>query len=302
MGRRPKGLFTTMREAVRAWWRSKYDTHAAEDDTDATWSDTDEPESTTPRKKVFVQSPAQENPLSMPAQDGVFSFEVIPVFRWSSREMSRETLKTRVRQHEAAARDELLRVAWPAARGCDPADPIAAEQALNSRLATDGNWCFDDAQGLVRCTPSVRVRMDPAVREHVLPHRLNALTLRETEEVGGLRAERARRLTEAWLKVISDLELLGELDAHQRRLLVPFGAKLADQDFHEVMKSLRRERRTSTEALVAALEGARGDHQATGLYEFADAYDKALSAFCREMGLSPFSWVDDAVASDGPGR
>jgi hypothetical protein len=68
------------------------------------------------------------------------------------------------------------------------------------------------------------------------------------------------------------------------------------------MEALRRERRTSTEALVEALRGARGDHQEAGLYEFADAYDKALSAFCKEMGLSPFSWIDDAVAPDGPAR
>ncbi|ASN24882.1 hypothetical protein LK07_13445 [Streptomyces pluripotens] len=301
MGRRPKGLFATVREAIRAWWRSRYD-NATEEDTDAAWPDTDQSETAAPRKKVFVQSLVQKTPLSVAAQDGVFSFEVFPVFRWSSREMSRDTLTTRVRQHEEAARDELLRVAWSAARACDPADPVAAEHAINARLATDGNWCFDDAQGFIRCTPSVRVRMDPAVREHVLPYRLDALTLRETEEVGGLRAERTRKLTEAWLKVISELELLGELDAHQRRLLVPFGAALADPDFRKVMEALRRERRTSTEALVAALKGARGDHQEAGLYEFADAYDKALSAFCREMGLSPFSWVDDAVAPDGSAR
>ncbi|MFE6283629.1 hypothetical protein [Streptomyces sp. NPDC057877] len=298
MARRPKGLFAAVRAAVRAWWRSKYDDSALEG-SDALRTGDDDAGPTGPRKKVSVQSDPQQTPLTMAAQGDVFSFEVFPVFLWSSREMSRETLRSRVGRHEAGARDELLRVAWKVARGCAPEDPIAAEKAINARLRGDGNWCFDDAQGLIHCTPSVQVRMDPAVREHVRPHRLEELDLKESTELGLLRASRARTLTEAWLKVISELELLGELDAHKRRLLVPFAATLADGDFRKVMEALRRERRTSTEALVAALHSARNDHQEAGLYEFAGAYDKALNAFCQEMGLTPFSWVDDAVASDG---
>ncbi|WP_435813597.1 hypothetical protein [Streptomyces sp. NBC_01310] len=141
--------------------------------------------------------------------------------------------------------------------------------------------------------------MDPALREHVLPHHLHELTLKETQRLGLIRAERALTLTEAWLKVISELELLGELDAHQRRLLVPFAATFADQEFRKVMEALRGHRRTSIDALVTALHAARGDHQEAGLFEFADAYDKALSAFCREVGVGPFSWVENAVAADG---
>ncbi|MEV2217177.1 hypothetical protein AB0H86_38135 [Streptomyces sp. NPDC050997] len=290
-----------MREAVRAWWRSKRDDHAPDEETESTAWDGDDSASA-PRKDVFVQSLPEKTPLSMAAHGDVFSFEVFPTFQWSSGAMSRDTLKKRVQQHEGTAREELLRVAWSAARACDPADPVTAETAVNARLATDGNWCFDDIEGRIRCIPSVRVRVDPALREHVLPHHLDELTLRETERLGLIRAERARTLTEAWLKMISELELLGELDAHQRRLLVPFAARLADQDFRKVMEELRGHRRTTVEALVAALEGARGLHQEAGLFEFADAYDKALSAFCREAGIRPFSWVEDAVATEGPAR
>ncbi|WP_326593146.1 hypothetical protein [Streptomyces sp. NBC_01294] len=297
MGRRPKGLLTTVREAVRTWWHSKFDDIPAEEP-DPTGSDADG-SAPAARKDVFVQSLPQETALAMAARDDVFSFQVFPTFQWSSQAMSRETLKTRVQQYEGTAREELLRVAWSAARACDPADPAAAETAVNAVLSTAGNWCFDDENGLIRCTPTVRVRVDPALREHVLPHHLDELTLKETQRLGLIRAERALTLTEAWLKVISELELLGELDAHQRRLLVPFAATFADQEFRKVMEALRGHRRTSIDALVTALHAARGDHQEAGLFEFADAYDKALSAFCREVGVGPFSWVENAVAADG---
>ncbi|MFB6848187.1 hypothetical protein ACFCXS_25520 [Streptomyces sp. NPDC056373] len=299
---RRKGLFATLREAWRTWRRNRYD-DGFEEEPETTGSDDGEGTASQPRRrKVFVQSPPPETPLAMAARDDVFSYEVFPTFQWNSSAMSRETLKERVVHHEATAREELLRVGWSAARDCDPADPVAAESAINKKLSIDGNWCFDDTEGLIRCTPSVRVRVDPALREHVLPHRLHELTLRETQRLGLIRAERARELTEAWLKVISDLELIGELDAHQRRLLVPFAATLADQDFRKVMEGLRRQRRTSVDALITTLEGARGAHQEAGLFEFADAYDKAISAFRREMGLSESSLIEDAIAPEGPAR
>ncbi|MEU1402402.1 hypothetical protein ABZ471_08555 [Streptomyces sp. NPDC005728] len=301
MGRRPKGLLATVRDSIRVWWRSKHDDPSPQE-TETTGSDADASAPVTRPKDVYVQSRPQKTPLSMAAHGDVFSFEVFPTLQWSSQEMSRDTLKSRVPEHEETAREELIRVAWSAARACDPADPVAAEAAVNAALLTEGNWCFDDTSGRIRCTPSVRVRVDPALREHVLPHHLDELTLRETERLGLVRAERARTLTEAWLKVISDLELLGELDAHQRRLLVPFAAAFADQEFRKVMEGLRQYRRTTIDALRAALDGASGSHREAGLFEFADAYDKALSAFCREMGVGPFSWVENAVAAEGPDR
>ncbi|MET9688723.1 hypothetical protein ABZY81_09625 [Streptomyces sp. NPDC006514] len=296
MRRRSKGLLATVREALRTWWRSKYD-DTSEPEVEDAGSDHDT-DGVGPRKRVSVQSP-QEKALPMAAHGDVFSFQVFPTFRWSSREMPRDTLKTRVGQHEATAREELLRVAWTAARACAPDDPVAAEQAINTKLSTDGNWCFDDAQGLIRCTPSVRVRVDPEVREHMLKHHLEELTLKETLRVGELRAKRAQQLTETWLEVIRDLELLGELDAHKRRLLVPFAATFADEGFHVVMSALRKDRLTSVEALLHALEGASSAHQRSGMYEFAAAYDTAINAFRREMGLSPGSWVEDVVMAEG---
>ncbi|MEW2072848.1 hypothetical protein AB0941_04310 [Streptomyces sp. NPDC013433] len=301
MARRPKGLLATLRDAYRAWRRSKHD-GGHEAGTEPAVPDGTGSSPVAPRKDAFVRSSPREEPLPLPARDDVFSFQAFPTLHWTSQAMSQDMLKTRVRQHEETAREELLRVAWPAARACDPADAVAAETAVNAKLSTEGNWCFEDAEGLIRCTPSVRVRVDPALREHVLPHHLEELTLRETQRLGVIRAERVRTLTEAWLDVISRLELMGELDAHQRRLLVPFAATFADPDFRAVMEALRHQRRTSVDALVAALKGARGDHQEAGLFEFADAYDKALSAFCREMGVGPFSWVEDAVAADGTDR
>ncbi|MEV5953673.1 hypothetical protein AB0M11_07830 [Streptomyces sp. NPDC051987] len=297
MPRRPKGLLATLREAVRAWWRSRNGDDTGEPGTPDARSD-DDTEGTGLRKKVSVQSPPVENPLLMAAHGDVFSFEVFPAFQWSSTEMSRETLKIRVRQHEETAREELLRVAWTAARACAADDPEAAEQAINAKLSAEGNWCYDDVQGRIRCTPSVRVRVDPAVRDHVLQYRLEELTLKETLRVGEFRAQRARELTEAWLEVIKDLELMPELDAHKRRLLVPFASAFADDDFHVAMSALRKERLTSVQALLRALEGAGGAHQRAGMYEFASMYDAALNAFRNEMGLGPASWAGDLVMTE----
>ncbi|GGV33551.1 hypothetical protein ABZX82_13465 [Streptomyces griseoflavus] len=301
MARRPQGLFATLREAYRAWRRSKYDDGREQGGAAATPDGTG-PSPTAPRREVSVQSIPPDEPLALPARDDVFAFQAVPVLRWTSDTMSQDMLRTRAQQHEDAAREEVLRVAWRATRACDPADAVTAEAAVNEALPLHGNWCFEGAEGQIRCTPSVRLRVDPALREHVLPHHLDELTLKETQRIGLIRAERARTLTEAWLDVISRLELMGELDAHQRRLLVPFAATFADPEFRGVMEALRHQRRTSVDALVAALKGARGDHQEAGLFEFADAYDKALSAFCREMGVGPFSWVEGAIASDGADR
>lgn len=300
---RRMGLFATLREAWRTWWLNRHD-DVSEEQTQASGSQGDGDDSTSPsgRQKVFVQSRPAETPLSMTAKDDVFSFEVFPTFQWNSTAMSRDTLKERVVHHEEAAREEVLRVGWPVARQYDPTDRIAAERAIEDQLQRDGNWCFDDVEGRIRCTPSVRVTIDPALRERILPHHLDAQALRESQKVGLVRAERAQRLTEAWLKVISELELTGELDTHQRRLLVPFAATLADQEFRSVMEDLRRQRRTSVDALIATLERARGAHQDAGLFEFADAYDRAIGAFRREMGLSESSWIEDAIAPDGPVR
>ncbi|MGY5138920.1 hypothetical protein ACWGJW_42195, partial [Streptomyces nigrescens] len=173
---------------------------------------------------------------------------------------------------------------------CEPGDPVAAENAVNKELR--GGWCYHDEKGLIRCRPSVRMRIDPALREHVLPFHLAEVRMEKEHHLGKLKADQVKELTERWLRVMSELELLGTLGAAERRLLVPFAAALADEDFFKVMQALKNTRRNGAEALADVLTAATKHHEQVGLFEYANAYDKALSEFCRQMGLSPFSWVD----------
>ncbi|MEU8686021.1 hypothetical protein [Streptomyces sp. NPDC048611] len=240
--------------------------------------------------EVAVELPPAEEKLSVAAEGDVFTFELVPHFRWSSREMTLDVLRERAALHEDAARRKLLRRAWSVARTCDPGDPVAAEKTVNKELR--GGWCYHDDKGLIRCRPSVRMRMDPALRDHVRPFHLAEVRMVNEHRLGKLKADQVRELTERWLQVMSELELLGTLGAAERRLLVPFAAALADEDFCKVMQALKNTRRNGAEALADVLTAAAKHHEQVGLFEYANAYDKALSEFCRQMGLSPFSWVD----------
>ncbi|MEU8784411.1 hypothetical protein [Streptomyces sp. NPDC048637] len=240
--------------------------------------------------EVGVELPPVEETLSVAANGDVFAFELVPHFRWSSREMTLDVLRERAALHEEAARGKLLRRAWSVARDCDPGDPVAAEKAVNKELR--GGWCYHDEKGLIRCRPSVRMRIDPALRDHVLPFHLAEVRMEQEHHLGKLKADQVKELTERWLQVLSELELLGTLGAAERRLLVPFAAALADEDFFKVMQALKNTRRNGAEALADVLTAATKHHEQVGLFEYANAYDKALSEFCRQMGLSPFSWVD----------
>ncbi|MFE4688731.1 hypothetical protein ACFRH6_01585 [Streptomyces sp. NPDC056749] len=237
-------------------------------------------------------SPGAE-PLRLAARGDVFEFHVTPHFRWHSREMPVERLRLLAGVLSAEARDDLLMRSWEVARTCDPADPVEAERLINDRLSE--GWCYAEADGLVKCLPTVRVRMDPVLRERIRPARLQEQGMKDELRMGLLKAAHARQLTEEWLHVIAGLEESGELQPAQRQFLVPFAAVLADADFSSAADSLRAARRTGTRALADVLGQAARNHEQVGLFEFAGAYDKALSSFSQQMGLTPFSWILDTA-------
>ncbi|MFI9079726.1 hypothetical protein ACIGW8_25200 [Streptomyces sioyaensis] len=284
-----------LRTRLRDWWRRV--TGRGGTQTDGGPEGVDEPDDTgtttggqAAQAEVGVELSPAEEALWVAARGDVFTFELVPHFRWSSREMTLDVLRERAAVHEEAARGKLLRRAWAIARTCDPGDPVAAEKAVNKELRS--GWCYNDDKGLIRCRPSVRIRIDPALREHVLPFHLAEIRLKEEHRLGELKADQVQARTERWLQVMSQLELLDTLGPAERRLLVPFAAALADEDFCKVMHALKNTRRNGAEALAEVLTAAAKHHEQVGLFEYANAYDKALSEFCRQMGLSPFSWVD----------
>lgn len=245
--------------------------------------------------EMGVELPVHEQPMNVSAVGDVFEFELIPLLRWTSSEMSLDALKERAVVHEAAARGKLLRQASAIARTHEATAPAALEQAVNRELRK--GWCFYDMMGLIHCRPSVRVRIDPILRDHLRPYQLEELRLREEHQIAELRAENAEALTEVWLQVIRRLELISELGPVERQFLVPFAAKLSNGvSLAVTMSELKKARRDGINELAAVLRTAVGSHERIGLFEFANAYDKALSGFCRQMGLSPFAWVTSESA------
>jgi hypothetical protein len=287
-----KGLFARWRE----WWRGRRRNKYAQPTTPtveqvAEWESPALGSVEPVRPEAYAELAPSAEPLLLAADGDVFEFHVLPHFRWHSREMSVEQLRRRAGALSAEARDELLKRSWSLARTCDPVDPVEAEKLINSELS-DG-WCYEGEEGLVKCRPTVRVRIDPALRDRMRPTRLEAQAMKENLRLGLLKAAHAKQLTEEWLQVIAHLERSGELSPVQRQFLVPFAAALADGDFATEVDTLRTVRRTGAVALANVLNQATKNHEEIGLFEFANAYDKALNSFSQQMGLTPFSWILD---------
>ncbi|MEU1295742.1 hypothetical protein ABZ439_25310 [Streptomyces sp. NPDC005840] len=283
-----RGLLTRLRQ----WWRGRGEARSTitanavepvEWETSA--SDAEEPV----MPEAVAELPPGKQPLLFATRGDVFDFQVLPHFRWQSHDMSVERLREKAAGLAAEARDELLKRAWPLARTCDPVDPEHAEKLINSELS--GGWCYEDGDGVVKCRPTVRLRVDAALRERMRPVRLDEQEMREHFRLGLLKADHARQLTEEWLTVIAELEQIGALTPVQRQFLVPFTAPLADADLAAATEALRGARRNGANALASVLNQATKHHEQVGLFEFANAYDKASSSFAQQMGLTPFSWI-----------
>ncbi|MBN1171499.1 MAG: hypothetical protein JXA67_04945 [Micromonosporaceae bacterium] len=223
--------------------------------------------------------PADEGePLVVAARGDVFDLQLIPHFRWSSGQMSYEALVRRSSHYTDSARSKLIHRIWAVAREFRPAETTEAERRINEEISK--GWCYDDDEGTIRCTPSVRVVPDPRMRELLLPF-----------ERGVLRARKVEALAEEWLQVFCRLEQLDRLGRVERQFLLPFAASLTDPEFAAVLHALADVRRARTTELAGVLQQAGRSHESVGLFEFASAYDKAYQAFCRQMGLDPFAWA-----------
>ncbi|WP_405583010.1 hypothetical protein [Streptomyces sp. NBC_01190] len=301
---RPKGLFATLRD----WWRSKSprtgvnpvtqstDTTGTQSiETSGVSADATARDEVAPGRRDGVNPPSGAA-LWLDAAHDMFSFEVAPHFRWTSSAMSLELLRQRALIHQDAAVVELTRRAWPLIRTCDPSDPMLAEKTVNDALRA--GWWYDDQEGGIHCEPSVRVRIDPALRAHVKPYHLSELSMDRERRLSLQRADNVKELGEKWIEVVRELERLGELTPIERRLMLPMVSMLVDADFAKVMQKLETARRSGTVVLAQVLDQAVKNHEQVGLFEYANAYDKALRAFCQQMGLTPFSWVDQAVNDD----
>lgn len=250
--------------------------------------------------EVTIETPGSNEPLRLPAQGGVFELHLLADFKWTSSQLSRSALEERATTHTESARYEVQRRLWAVARGIAASETAEAEAQSNAALK-DG-WCYESESGTVRCQPSVRVRLDPRLAERLLPFEYRELDMNKEHHLGMLKAELTEILSKAWMKSIKLLETADGFVAseEQAQFLAPFAAALADADFARVMIQLAQKRRELTVELKNVLDDARRSHEQTGLFEFASAYDRAVQAFSRQMGLDPYSLAFPvAAAGDG---
>ncbi|MGY0021958.1 hypothetical protein [Streptomyces sp. cg35] len=304
-----KGFFARLRDR----WRARRSANREVDyeppgPTEVTTPVPDAEADTPAKQSEVVETVLDATDLTVPARGELFDFHLLPYFRWTCATLDYDELHQRVARLEPGARAKLVRRAWTVSRDHVPEEPAAAEKAINRELRP--GWCYEDGKHMIWCRPRVGVRMDPALHRLVQPFRLTERRMREEHDLRRLKAEQAQHLTHVWLDVIAELEQLGELQpaqgdvpAHreltpaQLQFLAPFASVLADEDFAAAMARLRDARRSGTHVLADVLAEASRNHERVGLFEFANAYDKAHSSFCQLMGLQPFSWVDRATAS-----
>ncbi|SCL49092.1 hypothetical protein GA0070606_1414 [Micromonospora citrea] len=239
-----------------------------------------------PRPAEVYEPPASDAPLVVPARGDVYDFHVYAHLRWDSpsRHFDIYEIEEEAAAYQDVARERTMQTVWRHARSLDPLDPAGAELVLNDALAT--GFCWPKASPDLRCRPSVRVLMDPRLREQKAP-----LELRRVEQQLALaRDEVVRARTEQWLRGFQELEQFHHLGKDERQFLLPFAASLVDGELATVTRALADERRARYDELVGVLAQAVRDHERVGLFEFANAYDKALRAFCRQMGVDLGKW------------
>jgi hypothetical protein len=243
----------------------------------------------------------RENEDFEPPNGSEVLLQVVPYFRWSSSAMSFETLSARALQYVEPARGRLLREVWTTARRFGPTQLQQAEQAINDLDNVRKGWCYQDKEGEIRCSPTVRVLLDPRLRDQLLPFEMRLCELEKGFDLGDAKAQRVRRLTEQWLQIIRELEAAGALGNVERQFLVPFAASMSDNDFATVMHALAQTRSERATDLVAVLQQASKNHEGVGLFEFAKAFDMAAQSYSRQLGLGPHRWnLKDMNPTEAP--
>ncbi|MCP3785305.1 hypothetical protein NLX85_18250 [Micromonospora sp. A3M-1-15] len=240
------------------------------------------------------EPPPEPVPLVVPGAGDVFDLHVIVHLRWQSppdKRLSYERAEELSRVYHDTAMNSVLKRVWQLARSLDPLYPAQAETEMNNDPQLRRGWCFGDENGTVQCVPTVRVFLDPKLREHKNPFEIQRLSIEEEHNLGMARDELVRTRTESWLRGFQELETFADLGKDERQFLLPYAASLSDERLAKVTTVLARDRHQRYTDLVGLLKVASNDHERLGLFEFANAYDKALQTFCRQMGVGASQWM-----------
>jgi hypothetical protein len=224
-------------------------------------------------------------PLVVPAEGGVFTFLVDYELTFTARGLSQRTLAERAESYLASAERSLLNTIWPVGRNHLPQRPDLAEAGMNEVLRT--SWCYEENDlPVVLCSARVYVRASPEVIDRQTPlwHRLVELDAHHRVELQRLSV--VDDLLTRWVQLV---ERFGSGPA------VVNAAHMVDTDVAKVLYGLAQDRLSTAQELAQVLQKARESHQFVGLYEFANAYDKALRSFELQAGLEPGSVVPNGV-------
>ncbi|MEV6924283.1 hypothetical protein AB0M46_07205 [Dactylosporangium sp. NPDC051485] len=251
---------------------------------------------------TFEPRPIQ-TPFIVPAAGDVFDFHVILHLSWRNapgKQLEYVRLEQLAGIYHDTAVNSFLKTIWRLARTLEPLHPASAENVMNADREMRQGMCFGDDNGMVQCVPTVRVFLDPKLREEKAPLELRRIKIEEEHLSQTLRDHFLRERTESWLRGLQQLEQFAELGKDERQFLLLFAASMVDERFSKVTQALARDRERRYNDLVGVLRRAVGDHERLGLFEFANAYDKALQAFCRQMGVDIGQWNLADFGEAGP--
>jgi hypothetical protein len=253
-----------------------------------------------PRHTPTFEPPPHTAPLVVPAQGDVFDLHVIVHLKWSCETFDIDELEKLVLQRRDGALYSIGRTIRDLARSLDPFQPARAQAIINGSEALRKGLCYDEDGHMVTCRPTTQVVMDPRLRDQLLPFAAQRVELHEQHRLGQLHDQQLRERTEEWLQAFQRLEQFPQLGKDERQFLLRYAASLVDKDFAAVIEKMAGDRYVFYSHFAEVLERATRDHERVGLFEFAAAYDKALQTFCRQMGVSPASFLLSDFGEEKP--
>lgn len=226
---------------------------------------------------TFSERRNSTSSLVVPSSGALFDFFVDYELIWSASVPTQAKLNSMVDEFAESAEHKLRTLIWPVGRLNSPFRPDEAENAMNDALRE--TWCYG-RDTVVSCRAQVFVRCDPRVAARWLPAWERMAAMDAEHKVSLLRLDIVSDLLPRWRDLLDRFD--GDPAAVQ-------AARLVDAEVAKVLTSLTQQRTTTTAHLIEVLRDAADTHRHVGLFEFANAFDKALRSFERQAGLEKFT-------------
>jgi hypothetical protein len=209
----------------------------------------------------------------VPARGYVFDFRVYLSLTWTSNGLHLDELDAWSQQFNQRARRDLGRIAADLSRAYPAHRPSKFEAELNRRLV-DAPFTYERSGVALTCRAVAWVRLDPRVKEYLLPYWEKRIKMEAEHDVGLRRAELVDQRNQRWLALLEKVRNDPAAEA---------AARLTEQEFAEVMREMLAERK----AALVQLKELSGQSPSGfggggfGLYEF----DRLAEALGQRAGL-----------------